>query len=395
MKMQMQQAGIGLDSRTASAIADWVVAQAVAIQRIPAPTFQERARAEVVAAFFTEFTLGEIDIDEVHNVYGRLPGADPDLPALLLVAHTDTVFGPETALSLRRDGHALHGPGIGDNSLGVAGMLGILRLFRELNLTPDRDIWFVATSCEEGLGDLRGMRAAFARLGDRAGGVVNIEGLAFGHVYHAGIAVKRLRVTARTGGGHSWLHFGRPSAIHALMQLGAKIASIRPPHQPRTTYNIGVIDGGTSINSIASSASFWLDMRSEEMGALGVLEEDVRAMIGAVATPDVAFEIDVVGERPAGVIATGHPLVRAAVDALASVGVKATLETGSTDANIALAAGCPAVTVGITRGGNAHRLDEYAELAPVKDGIQQLFRLVMAAQARSMTVPAPGSPASG
>jgi acetylornithine deacetylase/succinyl-diaminopimelate desuccinylase-like protein len=298
----------------------------------------------------------------------------------MVVAHTDTVFGPDTDLTLHRDNQALHGPGIGDNSMGVAGLLGVLRLFRMLRLTPDRDVWFVATSCEEGLGDLKGMRAAFARLKPRVGAVVNIEGLAFGHVYHAGIAVKRLLITAHTGGGHSWLHFGRPSAIHALMQLGAKITGLKMPQYPRTTYNIGVIDGGTSINSIASSASLWLDLRSEGMQALGTLEEDVRRLIHTLTTPDVTFTVEVVGERPAGSVSPEHPLVRAAVEALSHAGLKATLETGSTDGNIALAAGCPTVTVGVTRGGNAHRLDEYAELAPVKDGIQQLFRLVMAAQ---------------
>jgi acetylornithine deacetylase/succinyl-diaminopimelate desuccinylase-like protein len=261
-----------------------------------------------------------------------------------------------------------------------------MHLFTTTGRTPDRDLWFVATSCEEGLGDLKGMRAAFARLQDRVGAVVNIEGLAFGHVYHAGIAVKRLRITARTGGGHSWLHYGRPSAIHALMQLGAKISALKPPHTPRTTFNIGLIEGGTSINSIASRADIWLDLRSEEMNALAILEEEVYRLIYSLTTPDVAFDVEVVGERPAGYISPEHPLVRAAVDALAAVGVRATLETGSTDGNIALAAGCPTVTVGVTRGGNAHRLDEYAETGPVKDGMQQLFQLVLTAQARNFSI---------
>lgn len=382
MKMQIDQAARGIDSRSIAALADWVIAQAITIQHIPAPTFEERPRAEAVSAYFTEYGLHDIDIDDVHNVYGRMAGADPSLPALMIVAHTDTVFGAETDLTLRRDGQTLYGPGIGDNSLGVAGMLGVLRMLHTQNITPDRDIWFVATSCEEGLGDLRGMRAAFGRLKDRLAGVINLEGLAFGHVYHAGIAVKRLHIVCNTGGGHSWLHFGRPSAIHALMTLGAKIAQLKPPARPRTTYNIGVIDGGTSINSIAATASMWLDLRSEDMGALGALESDVRRLIQSVTSSDVSFTVDVVGDRPAGTLSVNHPLVQAAVEALARVGINATLETGSTDGNVALAAGCPVVTVGVTRGGNAHRLDEYAEVAPVRDGMYQLMLLTLAAAAR-------------
>lgn len=386
MKIQMKKADGTLDARSLAALANWVIAQAVAIQRIPAPTFYERQRAELVSALMTEHGLHDIDIDAMHNVYGRLPGANADLPALMIVAHTDTVFSADTDLALRRDAGTLHGPGIGDNSMGVGGMLGIMHLLTTLGRKPDRDLWFVATSCEEGLGDLKGMRAAFARLHDRIGAVINIEGLAFGHVYHAGIAVKRLRITARTGGGHSWLHFGRPSAIHALMQLGAKISAIRPPLAPRTTFNIGLIEGGTSINSIAATADMWLDLRSEDMNALAILEEEVYRLIYSLTSPDVSFAVEVVGERPAGHISPDHPLVRAAVEALANVGVRATLETGSTDGNIALAAGCPTVTVGVTRGGNAHRLDEYAETGPVKDGIQQLFQLVLAAQDRNFSI---------
>lgn len=380
MRLQIKKADGMPDARSLASLAEWVIETAVSIQQIPAPTFQERQRAAFVSTLMQEHGLTDIDIDGMHNVYGRLPGQDPALPALMIVAHTDTVFGADTALNLRREAGTLHGPGIGDNSLGVGGMLGIMHLLTQRGQTPDRDLWFVATSCEEGLGDLKGMRAAFTRLRDRIGAVVNLEGLAFGHVYHAGIAVKRLRISARTGGGHSWLHFGRPSAIHVLMQLGAKISALKPPQSPRTTFNIGLIEGGTSINSIAARADLWLDLRSEDMNALSLLEEEVYRLIYSLKTADTAFDVEIVGERPAGSISPTHPLVQAAVDALAQVGIRATLETGSTDGNIALAAGCPTVTVGITRGGNAHRLDEYAETGPVKAGMQQLFQLVLSVQ---------------
>jgi acetylornithine deacetylase/succinyl-diaminopimelate desuccinylase-like protein len=162
------------------------------------------------------------------------------------------------------------------------------------------------------------------------------------------------------------------------MQLGARITTKQPPLTPRTTFNIGLIEGGQSINSIATEASMWLDMRSEESKTLAVFEKEVRAEIDQLRSPDVRFEIEVVGDRPAGFIATNHPLVLRALDALAQVGVRGTLETGSTDGNVPLAEGCPAVTVGITRGGNAHRLDEYVEVGPVAQGVRQLILLTLA-----------------
>jgi len=379
MKFQMEQAVRLLDSYHLATLAQWVANQAAVIQQIPAPTFMEQRRADYVRGQFAQMGLADVADDAVFNVYGRLPGKYPALPAVMLVAHTDTVFGAETDLTLRRMGDNLHGPGIGDNSMGVAGLLGVLHYLTSRKIELERDIWFVATSCEEGLGDLKGMRAAFERLKSTLAGVINLEGLAFGHVYHAGIAVKRLHITAQTGGGHSWLHFGRPSAIHALMQLGAKISTITPPERPRTTYNIGVIEGGVSINTIAASASLWLDLRSEQSDALIILERDVRAIIDTLKNDDVRFDIKVVGERPAGYLSPDHPLVQASIEALSYVGVRAVLETGSTDGNISLAGGCPTVTVGISRGGNAHRLDEYAETAPIRDGMLHLLMLVMTA----------------
>ena len=223
------------------------------------------------------------------------------------------------------------------------------------------------------------MRAAFARLKPQIGSVINVEGLAFGHVYHAGIAVRRLKITAQTAGGHSWLHFGRPSAIHSLIQLGARIIALPTPQTPRTTYNIGLIEGGQSINSIATSASMWLDMRSEERAALADLRAArPRAKSPPLSSSDVEFSVEVVGDRPAGSIAPDHPLVKRALAVLRQVGLRGTLETGSTDGNVPLSEGCPTVTVGITYGGNAHRLDEYVEVSPVASGIRQLILLTLA-----------------
>ncbi|MBC8170972.1 MAG: M20/M25/M40 family metallo-hydrolase [Anaerolineae bacterium] len=364
-------------------LANEVVEQAITLQQIPAPTFEEQQRAAYLLQRFSELELTNVETDAMHNVYGRLPGANSDSPGVMVVAHTDTVFNAETDLQIRREEGLISGAGLGDNSLGVAGMLGLMQILRQNRLTPERDLWFVATSREEGLGDLDGMRAAYERLRSKINMVINIEGLAFGHLYHAGIAVRRLHITAQTEGGHSWLHFGRPSAIHGIIRLGARIDSLTPAATPRTTYNIGLIEGGQSINSIASTASIWLDMRSEARDNLEALERDIRGFIADLHSDDLQFKVEIVGDRPPGYLSPEHPLIRGALAALANVGIRGTLETGSTDGNVSLAAGCPTVTVGITRGGNAHRLDEYIETAPIAQGLQQLITLTLAAAASS------------
>jgi acetylornithine deacetylase/succinyl-diaminopimelate desuccinylase-like protein len=294
---------------------------------------------------------------------------------MMISAHTDTVFDIETPLAIRREGNRVYGPGLGDNSLGVAALLTLVDVLREQHLPAD--IWFVANSREEGLGDLGGMRAAHERLAPCLSAALVIEGIAFGRVYHAGIAVRRLEISCRTPGGHSWLHFGRPSAIHALIKLGQQITAIVPPTSPRTTYNIGVISGGRSVNSIASDATLLLDLRSEDRGALAALEKEVTDLIESSHAEEIEFSVKVVGDRPAGSIPLSHPLVQLADEALKSIAVQPIHEAGSTDANVPLAHGLPAITVGVTYGGNAHRTDEYLETTNIPDGLWQLFLIAM------------------
>jgi tripeptide aminopeptidase len=377
MKYLVEQLNSSLDWSWLPTRTQWVIEQAIAVQQIPAPTFHEKVRAEYVAQQFTTIGLKQVEVDDFANVYGLVPGKRQ--PGLMVSAHTDTVFENSSNLTIRRENDLIFGPGIGDNSMGVAGLLGLAAALQELGVTPECDIWFIANSREEGLGDLGGMKAAFERLRSHITQVINLEGMAFGHVYHAGIAVRRLHITATAEGGHSWLNYGRASAIHGMVELGARITALRPPQTPRTTFNIGMIDGGQTINAIATRASLWLDLRSEDSATLAGFEQKVRAQVDAVSKPDMPFSVDVVGDRPAGSIGTEHPLVQGALAALQAVGIRGTLENGSTDANVPLAYGIPAVTVGVTRGGKAHRLDEYIETRPVSDGLRQLIILTLAA----------------
>ncbi len=377
MPMDVKSISANWNWRNLAGLAQWVVDEALRIQQIAAPTFHEKERALYVANRFRELLLHDISIDDLNNVYGRMPGKQSDM-ALLVFAHTDTVFSADTDLSIRRSGDLIYGPGIGDNSVGVAGMLGAIKSIQESGRAPDCDIWFVADSCEEGLGDLRGAKAAYARLQGQVRAVINLEGLALGHVYNAGIAVHRLRISAKTEGGHSWLHHGRPSATQAIMQLGHQISSLELPVSPRTTCNIGMIDGGHAINAIATEASLWLDMRSVDTRALADLVQGVGRLVQQNRRDGLQFEVETVGERPAGSIADDHELARGALGALTEIGINGSLETASTDGNVPLSQGCPAVTIGITRGGNAHRLDEYIEVAPIRFGLKQLITLVLA-----------------
>ncbi len=377
MTMNVKSISANWNWRNLAGLAQWVVDEALRIQQIAAPTFHEKERALYVANRFRELLLDDISIDDLNNVYGRMPGKQSDA-ALLVFAHTDTVFSADTNLSIRRRGDLIYGPGIGDNSVGVAGMLGAIKSIQESGRAPECDIWFVADSCEEGLGDLRGAKAAYARLQGQVRAVINLEGLALGHVYNAGIAVHRLRISAKTEGGHSWLHHGRPSATQAIMQLGYQISSLELPVSPRTTCNIGMIDGGHAINAIATEASLWLDMRSVDARALADLRQGVGRLVQHSRRDGLQFEVETVGERPAGSIADDHELARGALAALAEIGINGSLETASTDGNVPLSQGCPAVTIGITRGGNAHRLDEYIEVAPIRFGLKQLITLVLA-----------------
>ena len=362
-----------------SDIANRVTELAVQIQQIPAPTFEEKQRGEFVCKMFTAQGLADVSIDEVGNVAGRLPGASTQnarQKPLIVSAHLDTVFPAETELDVRREGEKIYGPGLGDNSLGVASLFGLLWMLRERGIELSGDIWFVANVGEEGLGDLRGMKAVVERFGGDVQAYLVIEGLALGHVYHRAVGVKRYRVTARTTGGHSWSDYGKPSAIHELAKLIVQLASLQLPGHPRTTMNVGRITGGTSVNVIASEASFELDLRSEGQEFLAELVGAVERLIRNANHEDVRLEAEVIGHRPAGEIRSGHPLVKLAEDCLREQGLSPNLTSGSTDANVPLSKGYPAVVLGVSTGGSAHTVNEFIHTGPVALGLEQLVRFV-------------------
>ena len=357
---------------------------AVEIQQIPAPTFHEAARAEFVRLRFADEGLVDVKIDRAGNVYARLAGVRSG-KALVVSAHLDTVFPSSVDLHVEREPepHAetgttsrIQAPGIGDNSLGVAALFGLVWALRQRNLTLPGDLWLVANVCEEGLGDLRGMKSLVGRFGSAPLAYIVLEGMSLGHIYHRGLGVRRYRITIRTSGGHSWIDFGQPSAIHELTALSARITALELPREPRTTLNIGVISGGSSVNTIAAEAMLELDLRSEGTETLEGLAGQVEQLVHAARKPGVTVEAEIIGQRPSGEISEDHPLVLLAQDCLREVGIQPHLNTGSTDANLPLSLGYPAVTIGLTTGGRAHTVHEFINLDPLEKGMEQVLRLV-------------------
>lgn len=358
-----------------------VVETAIAIQQIAAPTFAEQRRAAEVERRMRALGLADVATDALGNVYGRRPGQG-GLPGLLIAAHTDTVFPAETDLAVRREGRRVYGPGLGDNSLGVAGLLHLAGAMQRHRPGQRGDVWFVANVGEEGLGDLRGMRAAVERLQGQIGAAIALEGTGQDRIIHAAIGVRRYRVEVEAPGGHSWQDFGAPSAIHTLVRLAEQLTRLAPPREPRSTFNIGVIEGGTSVNSIAQRAALLLDLRSGLPAHLDALVQQVERIVEQArraAAPEVAVRLLTVGDRPAGSIPSDHPLVRAATRAYETAGIAVSYGMGSTDANIPLHRGIPAVCVGVGVGENAHRLDEYIETEGVGEGMRALLLLTVAA----------------
>lgn len=357
-------------------LTDRLLDLAMQIQQIPAPTFAEGARAEFVRDFFIKEKLKDVSMDSLGNVFARWLGKGKKAKALVVSAHLDTVFSAGINLQIKREAGRIVAPGIGDNSIGVAALFGIIWLLRERKIVLKHDLWLVANVGEEGLGDLCGMRGVVERFGKNVLGYLVLEGLALGHVYHRAIGVKRYRITAKTAGGHSWSDYGQPSAVHELASLVTQLTAIRLPRQPRTTMNVGTIGGGTGINVLAAEAKCELDLRSEDPKTLAKLADQVEQLLSHASREGLKIMAEVIGERPAGGISAEHEWVQLAVRCSQVQGLEGMLTTGSTDANIPLSQNIPAVVMGITSGGGAHTMYEYIDINPVEQGLESLARFV-------------------
>jgi tripeptide aminopeptidase len=353
------------------------IALTVRIAQIPAPTGAEGERAAFVAQEMTALGLADVHTDAVGNVIGRRPGSG-DGPTVMLAAHTDTVFPAETDLTVRRNADRIAGPGVGDNSLGVAAILTAARLMETLEVTTASDVLFVADVGEEGLGDLRGMREAVRAYRDQLGAVIAVEGHNLGRVTHRAVGSRRYRITVQGPGGHSWGNYGRPNAIHILSRLITDLVALPIPSTPKTSLSVGTIEGGVSVNTIAPTASALIDLRSISQANLERLAGLVERTVRAVHVADVRVTAEILGDRPAGDLPADAPIVRICLDTLRALGIAPTLDASSTDANVPIGLGIPAVCIGIAEGGNAHRLEEYIHTSTISTGLQQLLLLTLA-----------------
>lgn len=342
---------------------------------IPAPTFHEELRGDFVLKAFESAGLRDTLTLEKGSILGFTRSADSD-DALLLAAHIDHVFPPGTDLSSRIEGSNLYGPGTGDNAANVAALIILARLLRDAGILPDRNIAFCGTVCEEGNGNLAGISEVIGALAGRLHAVIAVDGGA-SSVVNASLAIRRYLLYVKCRGGHSWGQFGSPSAIHEMARIIKALDSQELPSEVKTTYNVGTIRGGTSVNAIAQECEAEIDLRSLEEHCLEELEGNFLRIVQNARTEGVQVSAELIGDRPAAMLPTGHSLVTAAMGAASHLGFDAKLASSSTDAALALARGIPAISFGIYRGGGGHTLEEFIELDSLTAGLKWLALTVL------------------
>ena len=296
-----------------------------------------------------------------------------------MAAHLDTVFPKGTDVRVKRPRTRLLAPGIGDNSVAIAALLGMLEGMNAAGLQTEGDLHLASNTGEEGLGDRKGMKAFMAEVKDKVAATIAVEGMKVNRIIHTAVGSRRYKVTYTARGGHSWGHFPSPSAIHILGRAIAEISRLEVPTDPKTTYNVGVIRGGTTVNTIATEAEMLVDMRSVDTRALADLERRVLAIVDKAATEgDGQVKLDMVGDRPAGSIPADHPVVVTCRAVHRALGIQTFSEASSTDANVPLGMGLPGICLSITEGANEHRLDEYIESGPIVLGVKNILLAAVA-----------------
>ena len=359
----------------------------VTVSEIAAPTGDESRRGEWIARRFTSLGLRGVHRDAAGNVIGWR-GPESDAEPVVVCAHLDTVFPGDTALRVRIEGVRLVGPGIGDNGRGLAAMLALAEEIDGRAIRTARPIQFVATTGEEGAGDLRGVKHLFAT--GTASAVVALDGAGDDRIVHRALGSRRFRISFVGAGGHSWAAYGVPNAVHAAGIATMRIAALALPRCPRTTLSVCRIGGGLSVNSIPPDAWLEVDLRSTSQSVIARLDREIRTLSMAAAeeenarrahgTTPLAACVEVIGDRPCGETPAEHPLVELAMDATRRIGRDGELTTASTDANVPISRGVPAIAIGAGgRGGEAHTPSEWFDNRDGPLGIARALTIVVGA----------------
>jgi acetylornithine deacetylase/succinyl-diaminopimelate desuccinylase-like protein len=362
----------------------------VRICEIPAPPFKEEARAREIARRFEEIGLARVRSDQEGNVIAERPGLSSE-PRVIVSAHLDTVFPEGTNVRVRRDGARFHAPGISDNTCGIVSLIALAQALDAGCIKTEGSVYFVATVGEEGEGNLRGARHLFTR-GEFQSGVdafISLDGPGLERITQRALGSRRYRVTVIGPGGHSWGDFGIVNPVHALGRAIARFASYPAPLAPRTSYNVGIIEGGSSVNAIPERASMVVDIRSVSSDEIEKLEAYLRRVVEIAAREEnsqrsmsgtsLTCEFEQVGDRPSGETPVNSRIVRAAIECSRALGIEPRLDCSSTDSNIPISLGIPAITLGV--GGissNCHSLTEWYDPAGRELGLKRLLTLTVA-----------------
>lgn len=369
---------------------DEIEEELIRICEIPAPPFKEEARARHIRDRFEEIGLTRVRTDAEGNVIAERPGRLAH-PKVVVSAHLDTIFPEDTDVRVRRDGRRLYAPGIADNACGVVSLPALARALDSAGVQTEGTVYFVATVGEEGAGNLRGVRHLFTG-GDFRGGVdafISLDGPGVERITNRALGSRRYQVTINGVGGHSWGDFGIVNPVHALGRAIARFATYSAPVSPRTSYNVGLIEGGSSVNAIPERASMTVDMRSVSAEEIVKLEAYLKRVVEisvheensqrVTSGTHLSYELEKVGDRPSGETPFESKLVQAAIECSRALGVEARLDCSSTDSNIPIALGIPAITIGV--GGmsnNCHTLAEWYDPAGRELGLKRLLLLTVA-----------------
>ena len=359
----------------------------VRLCEIPAPSFHEQARAVVMKRHFEDLGLVNVRVDAVGNVLGERPGRSPR-PRVVVASHMDTVFPEGTDLKVKQEGLTYKGPGIGDNCRGLVALLGVIKALGQAKVQTEGPVTFVANIGEEALGNLAGARHLFdVELKDKVDRFISIDGSGTGFV-HVSVGVRRYRVTVTGPGGHSYFRFGAANPIHALGRAVAHIADFEVTETPRTTFSVGRVNGGTSINSIAYEAWMEVDLRSHDEPSLQALDAKLRDAVEAGVREEnarwkgkdaVSVAWKELGAHQGGMNPIDSPIVQATISVTKALGLPLQPFPATTDSNIPTSRGIPAVTLdGGGDGGGGHALTEFFDSTDSWKGTQRALLLVLA-----------------